>query len=126
MAYFVELDENNVVIRTVPVSNDVTYVDGVEDEQRGIDYLNSLLPDSGTWVQTSYNHNFRNRYAGEGCIYHPDLDVFSPPQPFPSWILDEEKMWWEPPTPNPTLTNPEEGVHHTWDEDTLTWNRVES
>ncbi len=35
------------------VHNDVTHLDGVEDEQRGIDFLEDLLPGSGPWVQTS-------------------------------------------------------------------------
>ena len=125
MAHFAELDENNVVIRVVAVSNDVTTIDGVEVEQRGIDHMDAMLPNSGTWIQTSYNGNIRSRYAGEGMIYHPALDAFSPPQPYPSWTLNEETMLWDPPTPDPTFTNPEEGVSHDWDEDNQEWLRRE-
>ena len=43
MAHFAELDENNKVIQVLVVSNDITTVDGVENEQLGIDFLNDLF-----------------------------------------------------------------------------------
>ena len=78
MAHFAEIDEDNIVVTVVVVHNDVTTIDGVEVEQRGIDFLNDLLPDSGTWVQTSYNHNFRTRYAGIGYLWD-GTDFMVPP-----------------------------------------------
>ena len=30
----------------------------------------------GTWLQTSYNNNFRGRYASPGMIYDADKDEF--------------------------------------------------
>ena len=53
MARFAELDENNIVLQVIIVGNEITTIDDVEVEQRGIDFLNDLFPDSGTWVQTS-------------------------------------------------------------------------
>jgi len=39
---------------------------------------------SGTWLQTSYNGNFRGVYAGSGYTYDPVLDEFvAPPEPEP-------------------------------------------
>lgn len=76
MAHFAELDEHNEVLRVIVVDNTVTHVDGVEDEQLGIGYLDDLFPGSGTWVQTSYNNNMRERYAGPGMTYDPVLDEF--------------------------------------------------
>ena len=67
MAHFAEIDtDTSTVIRVLVVHNDITYLDGVEDEQRGIDFLEDTLPGSGPWVQTSYNNNFRHNYAGAG------------------------------------------------------------
>ena len=53
MANFAELDESRIVSRVLVVGNEVTTIDGVEVEQRGIDFLNDIFPESGTWVQTS-------------------------------------------------------------------------
>ena len=120
MAHFAELDATNTVINVVVVSNDVTTTDGVEDEQRGSDFLNGLYPDSGTWVQTSYNGNQRYRYAGIGDTYIADRDVFltpAPPEPFPSWTLNEYNVW-EPPVAQVD--------GYRWDEDTLAWVQPDS
>ena len=53
------------------------------------DFMNSgLVGDSFNWVQTSYNSNFRNKFAGVGDTYDKVNDVFIEPQPYPSWTLD--------------------------------------
>ena len=118
MAHFAEIDANSIVLRVLVVHNDVITLDGVEDEQRGIDFLKDLYPDSGTWVQTSYNHNTRARYAGIGYTYNSDLDAFLLPQPYPSWTLDEEGNW-QPPVPCP-----DDDKSYDWDEDTTSWVEV--
>tara|TARA_Y100001949_G_scaffold158049_1_gene147999 strand:+ start:1091 stop:1567 length:477 start_codon:yes stop_codon:yes gene_type:complete len=114
MAHFAELDATNTVLRVIAVHNDVTTIDGAEDEQRGVDFLDDLYPESGTWVQTSYNSNARNRYAGVGSTYDNERDVFIPPAPFPSWVLDDDTLEWEPPSPPPN-------AGYVWDEDTTAW-----
>ena len=120
MAHYAEMDATNTVIRVLVVANDITTIDGVEDEQRGIDFLNDLFPDSGTWVQTSYNHNIRTRYAGIDFTYAADRDAFLCQQPYPSWTLNEGTLDWDPPTPMP-----DDGNTYNWDEDTLSWVEVE-
>jgi len=50
--------------------------------------------------------------AGIGWTY--DGTGFIPPQPFPSWVLND--YVWHPPTPMPI-----HGNAYWWDEDTLTW-----
>jgi hypothetical protein len=114
MAHFAEVLDG-FVLRVLVVSNDITTIDGVEDEQRGIDFLATGWPTEGAWVQTSYNGNARGRYAGIGFTYDADWDAFIPPQPFPSWILNEDTIDWEPPTPRP------DGNGYVWDEDTTSW-----
>tara|TARA_B100001250_G_scaffold342842_1_gene311281 strand:- start:83 stop:484 length:402 start_codon:yes stop_codon:yes gene_type:complete len=117
MAHFAELDENNTVLRVLVVSNDVTTTDGVETEQDGIDFLNNLFPDSGTWVQTSYNHNMRGSFAGTNWTYDPKLDIFCEPLPFPSWTHNESTGRAQAPVPFPSegdwIWNEEE---QKWDE----------
>tara|TARA_B100001250_G_scaffold261393_1_gene225170 strand:- start:35 stop:424 length:390 start_codon:yes stop_codon:yes gene_type:complete len=117
MANFAELDENNVVLKVLVVHNDVTTTDGVENEQDGIDFLNDLYPDSGTWVQTSWNSNMRGHFAGIGWTYNSELDIFCEPLPFPSWTHNESTGRSEPPVPEPSegfwIWNEEE---QKWDE----------
>lgn len=107
MSHFAEIDENNIVLRVLVGDNNLP------DEGKSW-FENNL---GGTWVQTSYNANFRARYAGIGYSYDPERDVFIAPQPFPSWVLNEETTEWEAPTPMPV----EKGKFFTWDEDTVSW-----
>lgn len=117
MAHFAKLDENNVVTEVVVVSNkDTADAFGVEKEYIGAAYLERLL--GGTWKQTSYNGNMRKNYAGIGYTYREDIDAFVPPQPFPSWGLDENARW-QPPVPQPSDASMEK--QYKWDEDNQQW-----
>ena len=49
--------------------------------------------------RTSYHGNIRRHYAGIGYTWDEARDAFIPPQPFPSWTLDETTCRWEPPFP---------------------------
>lgn len=106
MAYFAELDDNNVVIRVLGVPD--------SDETRGEEFLAVDLGLGGRWLQTSYNNRIRKQYAGIGYTYDPTADVFIEPQPYPSWQLDTNYDW-QPPVPQPT-----EGRWY-WNEDSLEW-----
>jgi len=57
----------------------------------------------------------RKNYAGVGFTYDEERDAFIPPQPYPSWTLNEDTCLWDSPVPYP-----EEGVHE-WDEDNQEW-----
>jgi hypothetical protein len=118
MAHWAEIDENNIVIRvTVGDNNDSN---GDEGYQWLIDNL------GGTWIKTSYNTRggihqnnntpLRKNFAGIGSTYDPIRDAFISPQPFLSWVLNEDTCQWEAPTPRPT-----DGKDYFWDEATLTW-----
>lgn len=67
MAHFAEVDENNTVVRVLVVPN--------EQEHRGNEYLNELGL-TGNWIQTSFNHRIRGKFAGSGDIYDSINDVF--------------------------------------------------
>lgn len=77
MAHFAELNEKNEVLQIVVVSNEVTIINGIEDEQRGIDLLTSLM--GGRWKQCSINANFRGVYPAIGAIYDEENDQFLNP-----------------------------------------------
>lgn len=79
----------------------------------------------GEWVQTSYNtiggqhpegRPLRKNFAGIGFTYDRTRDAFIPPQPYASWVLNEETCLWDAPTPYPT-----DGAMYQWDEATTSW-----
>ena len=83
----------------------------------------------GEWVQTSYNtqggvHSdggvaLRKNYAGVGFTYDSTRDAFIPPQPYASWLLNEDTCLWDSPVPYPT-----DDLRYSWDEDTTSWVEV--
>ena len=117
MAHFVELDEKNVVLRGIVVSNaDTADVSGAEKEEIGVAFCNRLL--GGTWKQTSYNANIRKHYAGIGYTYDAGRDAFITPQPYPSWALDDNAEWQAP------VPMPDDGKMYSWNEETLSWDET--
>ena len=125
MAHFAQLDENNVVTQVIVVSNnELLDANGVEREELGIGFCQRLF--GGNWKQTSYNHNFRKRYAGVGYTYNAELDAFVPPKPYASWVLNNEDVNWEAPVAMPSDAGMGEGKKmYTWDEETVSWKEVE-
>ena len=84
--------------------------------------------DPALWVQTSYNTHggvhanggtpLRKNFAGIGYTYDSQRDAFYPPQPFASWVLDEDTCLWKAPVDRPTNGS------YTWDEETVSWIAV--
>ena len=125
MAHFVQLDENNIVTQVIVVANeDTADSNGVEAEEIGVAFCKKLLGAETRWKQTSYNGNFRKRYAGVGYSWNEELSAFIPPKPFESWVLNEETADWESPEgPAPTLTEAqvESRSFYKWDEENQEW-----
>jgi hypothetical protein len=116
MAHFVEIDANNIVTRVIVVADrDCGGGQFPESDPIGAKFCNKLL--GGIWKQTSYNNNFRKRYAGIGYSYDPALDMFIEPQPYPSWTVNTEGDW-QAPVPKP------EGAYE-WNEDTQAWVAIQ-
>jgi len=134
MAYYAELDHQNIVIRVIPGWD--------ESVKSGMEQI--LLFETGNiWKRTSYNTQggqhpegrpFRKNFAGIGYTYDAQRDAFIPPQPsefctlnentcrwvfpqpFPSWTLNQETGLWDSPVPCPT-----DGQRYQWDEPTTSW-----
>jgi len=124
MAHFAQLDENNVVTQVIVVSNnELLDASGQEREEMGIGFCQRLF--GGNWKQTSYNHNFRKRYAGIGYTYNAELDAFVPPKPFASWVLDTEEANWKAPVDMPADAGQGDPPKtYRWDEETTSWVEV--
>jgi hypothetical protein len=128
MSHFAKLDDNNIVtFVTVGRQED----DGKEQE---------LCDRTGdVYRQTSYNTRggvhydpetgepsadqskaLRKNYAGVGFTFDEQRDAFIPPQPYPSWVLNEESCLWDAPVPYPT-----DGGLYSWDEAAGEWVAAE-
>lgn len=121
MAHFAQLDENNIVTGVLVVNNEkIVDENGNESEQKGIDFLKALFGQDTVWVQTSYNGNFRNKYAAIDYTYDAIRNAFICPKPFNSWVLNEETYSWEAPIPVPDNEN-----KYVWNENELKWDLID-
>jgi hypothetical protein len=92
----------------------------------------------GQWLRTSYNMRggvhylpnsnepnpdqsqaLRKNYAGVGYTYDPVRDAFIPPQPFPSWTLNEQTCLWDAP-----ISMPADGKAYQWNEANQEWVEI--
>ena len=119
MAHFAQLDEHNNVTAVIVVHDNELSVNGIELEAKGIAFLVLWSNGHPFWKQTSYNASIRKNYAGIGYTYDPDRDAFIPPQPFPSWTLDEQTCQWISPVPFPN-----DEKQYFWDEPSVSWKEA--
>ena len=78
----------------------------------GVHYTNGVPSDDQSKA-------FRKNYAGLGYTYDETRDAFIPPQPFDSWVLDEQSCLWEAP-----VAMPDDGQQYTWNEETTSWDLI--
>ena len=78
----------------------------------GVHYTNGVPSDDQSKA-------FRKNYAGIGYTYDETRDAFIPPQPFDSWLLNEQSCLWEAP-----VAYPEDGQQYTWNEELGTWDLI--
>jgi hypothetical protein len=74
---------------------------------------------AGTWIETKIDGSIRKNYAGIGFSYDSTRDAFIPPQPYPSWILNEDTCLWECP-----VAYPDDGNMYEWNETDQQWDEV--
>ena len=113
MAHYAYIDENDLVTAVIVGPDEGTEPEGIESWEA---YFSAK--GKGQAVRTSYNGNIRFNYAGIGFTYDKNRDAFIPPQPYPSWVLDEDTCQWVAP-----IAYPAEGVH-VWDEQAGDWVEV--
>jgi hypothetical protein len=75
MAHFAELNDNAVCRVIVVSNNDCGNLDFPDSEPIGQTFLTSMGLE-GLWLQTSYNANFRGKFAGIGDRYDESTDTF--------------------------------------------------
>lgn len=124
MAHYAYLDENNIVTQVIVGKNEdeapgdwETYYGAKRtsyNTRGGVYYT----PDTNE-PDPDQSKAYRKNYAGIGYTYDATRDAFIPPQPFPSWVLNEQSCLWDAPVPYPT-----DGKRYSWDEATLAWVEV--
>jgi len=119
MSHFAEINNDGIVQNVIVAEQD--FIDS------------GAVGDSSNWIQTSYNTRggvhyapnsnepdsgiaLRKNYAGIGYTYDKIKDAFIAPQPFPSWLLDDDTCRWNAPVPMP-----DDGKMYDWDEPTTNW-----
>ena len=109
MAHYAFLNEKNIVTEVITGIDETELIEGKDPETWYGEFRGQRC------VRTSYNAKIRKHYAGIGFRYDDDLDAFIPPQPFPSWTLDEECKWQAP------IPYPEGELMYSWDEEAGDW-----
>ena len=118
MAHFAEIkSDNHEILRVVVISDQDVNNNGGELSTEAETWVANNIPqdklikaaEGGTypntyWKQTSYNNNFRGRFARVGGTYDSVNDVFVEPKPFPSWVLQDNNYQWEAPVDKPDNT----------------------
>jgi len=76
MAHFAQIDETNTVIDVIVIDNaECDNLPFPESEPIGQAFIASIGL-VGTWLQTSYNNNFRGTYAGIQYTYDVTLGKY--------------------------------------------------
>ena len=126
MAHYALLDENNIVVQVIVGKEENPEIDW-EQVYGEFHNLKCLRTSYNTHGGIHYNPStgepskdqtkaFRKNYAGIGMYYDPSRDAFILPQPFDSWVLNEDTCLWDPPFPPP-----DDGRIYIWDENILNW-----
>ena len=110
MAHYAFLDEDSIVTEVIVGIDETETIEGKDPETWYAEFKGQVCK------RTSYNGNMRKNFAGIGYSYDQDKDAFIAPNPFESWLLNEETCQWEAPVPYPT-----DGRDYFWDEDVIDW-----
>lgn len=121
MAHFAQIDDNNIVTQVLVIDQETvntgsfgdpsTFIQTSYNTRAGVHYGADGQPDDGVAL--------RKNYAGIGYTYDSVRDAFYAPQPYQSWLLDDETCTWKAPVEYPT-----DGKIYTWDEETTNWVEV--
>ena len=123
MAHYAFLNESNIVTEVIAGVSENELIDGETPEVWYGNFRNQVCK------RTSYNTRggkhklegtpFRKNYAGIGYSYDETRDAFIPPQPFPSWVLNEDTCLWNAP-----VACPDDENMYQWNEETTSWDQV--
>jgi len=112
MAHYAFLDDNNIVTEVIVGIDETELIEDKDPETWYSEFRGQRC------VRTSYNGNIRKNYAGIGFRYDEALDAFIAPQPYPSWVLNNDAKWEAP------IPYPEGELIYNWNEELGDWEPV--
>jgi len=117
MAHYAVINDENEIIEVIVGKNEEDTLPS--DFSSWEEYYTSIK--GNTTKRTSYNTNknvhnlggtpFRGNYASVGGTYDPTNDIFLPPKPYESWVLDLPNAFWKAPIDTP------DDLEYYWDEE---------
>jgi len=132
ISHFAKLNDSNVVTDVLVLDDANTGGPDDTEDNTGQNFLRKrLLEPTAVWKRADINtfrntHSsgdnskaFRGNYPGKNYTYDEAKNVFIPPKPYPSWILNESTWTWDPPTPKPEVG--EDDRPTVWDEASQSW-----
>ena len=114
LTFFALIDDNNIVVNTLVISQENVNTGLWGDPSKMIQYTNYTR--GGVYFGTDEVTPLRFNTAGIGYTYDSVLDAFIASKPFPSWLLDTNTCQWQAPVPYPT-----DGKNYYWNEETQQW-----
>jgi hypothetical protein len=144
MAYFAKLNDENIVLEVISINNNELLDNGVESENKGIEFCKKLYGQDTKWKQTSYNtkagiyynpgtntqavdqsKSLRKNFAGIGWIYDEALDCFKEPKLYDSWIFNSQTGLYDAPVPIPQEYEADGRIcSYEWNESIVNWVKV--
>lgn len=126
MGHYAFINESNTVVEVITGRDEDEVVDGITDWEAHYGAFRGQV-----CKRTSYNtvagkrsddkEPFRGNYAGIGYTYDPVRDAFYPPQPYASWLFDDDSYSWVAPVPKPDA-----GYDWEWEEESKSWKELKS
>lgn len=99
MAYLIKVDKDNIVKQVIV--GEAEFLSSVRDNEAGEWYI-------------------REERVGRGYNYNKSADIFFPPSPYPSWVLDSSYSW-QAPIPKPQDSE----LEYVWNESRKRWESKE-
>ena len=131
MAHFAEVDSNNKVLRVVVACNEeVNNYGGDQSEMAANRFAKTVnLSFNGIkWIQTSYNNNFRKRFAAVDGYFIDDSGegYFTTAKQFSDWVLNTaDGAYYQPLAVPSTLTFAADSKTYKytieWDQSNTRW-----
>ena len=130
MAYYAFIGFGQAVTEVIVGRDETDLIDGVDSWasyygtfrgqvciETNIDTLGGVHYTDGE-PSADQSKALRFNYAGLGFSYDENRDAFIPPQPYASWVLDEDTCLWVAPIAYPADADT---VAYIWAEDTISW-----
>lgn len=117
MAFFAEIDSDNVVTQVLVVDDEkILDESGEVSEALGIAHLRNVFENDSNWLLCDSTGVYRKNFPAVNSTYDQVNDAFILEQPYPSWVLNETTFQWEAPVSCPGSTD-----DYYWNEDLGQW-----